>query len=195
MKKFAFLGIIFVCMLGIGLKSLGQNPQAPIVPPPLDDMPLESEPELPQPPASVTEGATTTPMSPEMMDPFLEGFFEDVGYAPTDRRDPFLPYLSPTMKLTQAPDVPLEPLQKFALTQLKLVGIIWDVGRPKALVEYPSGRSHIIIENTKVGQEMGYVAAIREGEIIVVEQLVNAEGRKSFQTKILKLSSTKGVAR
>ncbi len=187
MKKFALLGIIFTGLLAVGLKSLGQNPQEPIAPSSLEDMQ-----EIPDQTVAPTN-ALAPSLSPQMTDPFLEDFFEDIGYTPTDRRDPFLPYLSPTVKLTQAPSIPLEPLQKFALTQLKLVGIIWDVGRPKALVEDPSGRSHIIIENTKLGQEMGYVAAIREGEIIVVEQLVNAEGRKSFQTKILKLSSVKGV--
>ena len=87
--------------------------------------------------------------------------------------------------------VPLEPLQKFALSQLKVVGIIWDVGKPKALIEDPAGKSHIVIENTKMGPDMGYVAAIREGEVIVVEPLISPEGRKSYQTKILKLSSIK----
>lgn len=195
MKKFALLGIITISMLGIGLKSLGQNPTEP----PVDDMqvaPEEIDPsqEGQSPPAvdpNAPAAVQTAPLPPEMVDPFLEGFFEDIGYNPTDRRDPFLPYLSPTMKMAQAPDIPLEPLQKFALSQLKLVGIIWDVGKPKALIEDPGGRSHIILENTKLGQEMGYVAAIREGEIIVVEQLMNAEGRKTFQTKVLKLSSAK----
>src|SRR5690606_25012264 len=109
-------------------------------------------------------------------DPQFEGFFEDIGYNPTDRRDPFVPYINPELKLTLAQDVPLEPLQKVALGELKLIGIIWDVGRPKALVVDPAGKSHIIIENSKIGTERGYVAAIREGEVIVVEPLISPEG-------------------
>ncbi len=123
-------------------------------------------------------------------DPMFKDFFEDIGYTSVDKRDPFLPYLSPAQRLSQSPDVPLEPLQRFALSQLKLVGIIWDVGVPKALIQDPSGKSHIILENTKMGEQMGYVAAIREGEVIVVEQLLDQEGRKSFQTKVLKLTAS-----
>lgn len=143
-------------------------------------------------PTEVPVQAVVPPvLPPEMTDPLLEGFFEDSSYNPVDKRDPFLPYLNPAFKLAQVPQSSLEPLQKFALAELKLVGIIWDVGTPKALIADPSGKSHIILENTKMGNGMGYVAAIREGEIIVVEPQVSPDGRKSFQTKILKMTSAK----
>ncbi len=136
---------------------------------------------------------TEQPQQPEVVqaptDPLLEGFFEDINYNPTDRRDPFLPYINPELRLALSPEIPLEPLQKVALGELKLVGIIWDVGKPKALVADPAGKSHIIVENSKIGTERGYVAAIREGEVIVVEPLISPEGLKSFQTKVLKLSN------
>lgn len=180
MKSFVLLGIM-TGLFFVGINSFAQD----AVVPPVDDM--QVTPEVIDANAQVEQSQAPV----EIVDPFLEGFFEDTGYNPTGRRDPFVPYLSTTIKVGQAQDVPLEPLQKFALSELKLVGIIWDVGKPKALMVDPGGRSHIIIENTKLGQEMGYVAAIREGEIIVVEQLMNAEGRKIFQTKVLKLSSAK----
>jgi len=157
MKKFALLGIITISMLSFGLKSLGQNPTEPA----LDDM--QVAPEEIDPGVQALEQAPTVPTV--AVDPYLDGFFEDIGYNPTDRRDPFLPYMSPAIRMSQVKDAPLEPLQKFALSELKLVGIIWDVGRPKALLEDPRGKSHIILENTKLGQEMGYVAAIRAAQL------------------------------
>lgn len=189
MKKFAFLGLAFVSLVGVALTSLGQNTPAPVAPPAATDTaPLQ---EVMPDGATQTVAPDAPNLPPEMSDPLLEGFFEDIGYSPTDRRDPFLPYLNAAQRMAQGPEIPLEPLQKFALNQLKLIGIIWDVGKPKALIEDPGGRSHIIVENTKLGQELGYVAAIREGEIIVVEQSMNPEGKKLFQTKVLKLSSLK----
>jgi type IV pilus assembly protein PilP len=188
-KNFGLFLIILVA--AIGLNCQAQNPPAPDAPPP-QVAPAQTQVE---PPPQIPEGveATAHPKPPEMTDPLLEGFFEDIEYNPTDKRDPFLPYLSPAFRITKGAEVPLEPLQKFALSELKLIGIIWDVGTPKALIEDPSGKSHIIVENTKMGSGMGYVAAIREGEIIVVEQQISSEGKKSFETKILKLSSIKGT--
>lgn len=210
MKKFVFFTCIVASLglIAMGSKSFSQAPapqNAPVQPntatknpqpntpqpqvqqtqAPSDDFQIPSDAE----PAAQPTAPVANPLPPEMMDPLLEGFFEDVGYNPTDRRDPFLPYLTPSQRLTQGPQVILEPLQKFALAQLKLVGIIWDVGTPKALIQDPTGTSHIIVENTKLGQEMGYVAAIREGEIIVVEQQISSEGKKSFQTKVIKLAN------
>jgi type IV pilus assembly protein PilP len=204
MKKFA----LFICLglIIVGPKSLAQAPAPQSNPQPSQEPTQESlqEPVAPtddfqvpaddaqvaQPDQQQQAAPMANPLPPEMMDPLLEGFFEDVGYNPTDRRDPFLPYLTPSQKLAQGPQVVLEPLQKFSLAELKLVGIIWDVGKPKALIQDPTGTSHIIVENTKLGQEMGYVAAIREGEIIVVEQQISSEGKKSFQTKVIKLANT-----
>lgn len=200
MKKFTLLISLALLIMATELWAQNPAPQNPIqnpIPPPAqvpapqgaaEDFQIPEDAQ--QTDQTVQPPKVVNPLPPEMMDPLLEGFFEDVGYNPTDRRDPFLPYLTPSQRLSQGPDVILEPLQKFALIQLKLIGIIWDVGKPKALVQDPAGVSHIIIENTKIGSEMGYVAAIREGEVIVVEQQISSEGKKSFQTKIMKLSST-----
>lgn len=189
MKYFA---ILLVFLLFMGLTATAQEqPQAEQqmqgVEPSANETMIDPSTGTPVPEEEAAQAAMP---APPQEDPMFEGFFEDIGYSPVDKRDPFLPYLSPAQRLTQAPDIPLEPLQRFALNQLKLVGIIWDVGTPKALIEDPSGKSHIIVENTKLGEHLGYVAAIREGEVIVVEQLIDQEGRKSFQTKVLKLTAS-----
>lgn len=159
---------------------------------PIDDFVIE-DPSIPSPEEIMDSGNGDVANQAPLGHPnaaILEGFFEDINYSPTDKRDPFLPYLTMTkIKVVNAtPDSPLEPLQQFALDQLKIIGIIWDVGKPKALVSDPAGKSYIVTENTKVGRDFGYVAAIREGEVIVVEQVQDGQGNKSYQTKILKLS-------
>lgn len=114
----------------------------------------------------------------------LEGFFEEYEYDPTDKRDPFLAY-------HEAPDAPqnivLEPLQKFSLSSLQLVGIIWHVKQPKALFVDSEKRSHVVFENSKIGNNNGYVAAIREGEVVIVESRRDTDGRIQYETQVLKL--------
>lgn len=132
---------------------------------------------------------------PQGFDPALEGFFEDLNYTPQDKRDPFLPFLvlQKIKIVNEKQETTLEPLQEFALNELKVVGIIWDVGKPKALVVDPKGKSHIITESSKLGKDFGYVAAIREGEVIVIEEQFDTNSRRTFVTKILKISNSAGI--
>lgn len=134
---------------------------------------------------------SVVPVVPEGVDPALEGFYEDIQYSWEDKRDPFFPFLmlQKIKIVNERQQTGLEPLQQFALSELKLVGIIWDVGKPKALIVDPSGKSHIVTESAKMGKEFGYVAAIREGEIIVIEEQLDANAKRSFLTKILKINS------
>lgn len=132
---------------------------------------------------------------PQGFDPALEGFFEDINYTPQDKRDPFLPFLllQKIKIVNERQQTTLEPLQEFALNELKVIGIIWDVGKPKALIVDPKGKSHIITESSKLGKDFGYVAAIREGEVIVIEEQVDTNARRTFVTKILKMSNSAGL--
>lgn len=133
---------------------------------------------------------------PAGYDPALEGFLEENNYTPQDKRDPFFPFLmlQKIKIVNEKQQEVLEPLQQFALNELKVIGIIWDVGKPKALVVDPKGKSHIIAESAKMGKDFGYVAAIREGEIIVIEEQLDSAGKRTFLTKILKISNSAGAA-
>ena len=54
-------------------------------------------------------------------------------------RDPFRPMTLRT-KVSKAPRENLSPLERYELSQLKLVGIVWDIKEPRAMVE-DSGRA------------------------------------------------------
>lgn len=143
----------------------------------------------------VPHSATIVQEVPQGFDPALEGFFENFEYDPHDQRDPFLPFLVlQRIKIVNEREAEvLEPLQAFALSELQVVGIIWDVGKPKALVVDPKGKSYIIEENAKIGKDFGYVAAIREGEVIIIEEQLDGNANKSFVTKILKIQAGDGI--
>jgi len=123
--------------------------------------------------------------------PSFTGFFEPFIYNPRGRRDPFaqvIPDRQANRGQVNGPDL---PLQQFELKDLKLTGIIWDVSRPRAMLKDPKGRVHIVGPNAKLGKRNGYIAVIREGELVIVET-VEEDGRLLSSTKIVKLDTNQG---
>jgi type IV pilus assembly protein PilP len=110
----------------------------------------------------------------------------DYVYDPTGKRDPFKPFrvirVSSTRK--EIPREQLEPLQRWDLDRLQIIGILWDVGVPRAMIRDPDGTVYTIIKNSKIGRNEGYVAAIREGEIVVVETKYD-EDRPIKETRVI----------
>jgi type IV pilus assembly protein PilP len=112
----------------------------------------------------------------------LQDSFE---YNPEGKRDPFMPYEAPTAILDSAKPIgPVKPLQKFSVEQLKVQGIIWGVEDPIAMVEAPNKKIYYVREREKIGNNNGYVAQIREGELVIVESFVH-RGNITSQVKVL----------
>jgi type IV pilus assembly protein PilP len=116
----------------------------------------------------------------------LEGFLEPFIYDEVNRRDPFLAYgvAAPTGE-TEAPRI-LAPIQKFPLSDFRLVGVLWDVKTPKAMVVTSNNELFIVERDQSIGIDNGYVAAIRESEIVVVEP-VKKRGDVTYKTTVLRM--------
>ena len=120
------------------------------------------------------------------------GLLETFLYDPSGRRDPFAPY-----KIDEAETVtdadgealgPLLPLQRFSLSELKLIGIIWDTTDPKALFVDPTGKYWPAVGiDDRVGNKNGYIAAIREGEVIIIETSKGRDGEILYIPQVLKV--------
>jgi type IV pilus assembly protein PilP len=115
----------------------------------------------------------------------LVGIIEDYNYTPAGKRDPFTPFERSTNTTTMGP---IWPLQKYDLEQLKLVGVIWEVKIPKAMILDPSGHGYVVTVNERIGRNNGYIARIREGEIVVVENILGSDGKATYVTKLMKLN-------
>jgi len=77
----------------------------------------------------------------------------------------------------RAPGRPLGPLERFDLSALKLVGIVWgDLGR-KALIKAPDGKSYFATLDTYMGKYSGKVIAIEDDHLVIEEQYVTAEDK------------------
>jgi type IV pilus assembly protein PilP len=67
--------------------------------------------------------------------------------------------------------LPLTPLQKIDVGQLKVVGIIISPTGNTALVEDPSHKGYVITPGTYVGSNFGRVSKILEDRVIVEEEV------------------------
>lgn len=114
-------------------------------------------------------------------------------YDTASRRDPFKEFRLDILANRTEEGVfvgPLRPLQRFDLDKIIPVAIIWDVESPKAMFVDPTNKVHVLGKDERIGRNNGYIATIREGEIVVIET-VKRRGQLSFKTSILKVGSSK----
>jgi Tfp pilus assembly protein PilP len=77
------------------------------------------------------------------------------------------------------------------LGQLKLVGVVWHVKEPNAMIEDSVGLGYIIKVGTPIGTNEGKVKAIKPNEVIVEEAYVDLFGAKKKRDVSMKLSVEK----
>lgn len=95
-------------------------------------------------------------------------------YNPIGLRDPFRTFLN---FADGNRDVsPRTPLQAHDIEQYQLVGIIWGVDRPRALVQDPEGTGHVMEIGTYIGKNWGKVTQINSNEVIVTEEYQTIDG-------------------
>ncbi|MBK7844694.1 MAG: pilus assembly protein PilP [Bdellovibrionales bacterium] len=117
----------------------------------------------------------------------FQTFLEPFIYDPKNRKDPFKPYVEIDSIDQGEMQGPLLPLQRFDLNEIHLVGIIWDVGSPRAMFLDPTNTVHIIGKNERIGRNNGYIAMIREGEVVIVEA-TRKEDEVIYTTTVMKIS-------
>lgn len=154
--------------------------------PPSNSVPSK-EPSIPPPPPGnetpVGDGVTAAGSVHE----FMQG--EDYRYDPTGKRDPFKVFRAMRVVKPESTASKVDvsdPLQRWELDRLQVVGILWDVRAPRAMVRDPDGALYTITKNSKIGRNEGFVAAIREGEVVVIEMRYD-EGQSFKETRVMEL--------
>ena len=102
------------------------------------------------------------------------------GAAPTPAlkegsRDPFRP-MTLRAKIDTRARENLSPLERLDLSQLKVVGIIWDIKEPRALVEDTAGLGYVVKVGTPIGSNDGTVKAIHRNQVVVEESAADVYG-------------------
>jgi type IV pilus assembly protein PilP len=119
-------------------------------------------------------------------------------YVPAGKIDPFAP---PFQDKAERPkvegklkrrEVPLTPLTRVDLSQLKLTAIILAGRGNKALVEEASGKGYVVAVGTDIGNKAGRVAEILIDRVVVDEEVENITGGYSIKKRELTLQKPPG---
>ena len=115
------------------------------------------------------DGSAARQFTPEQAKGIVSALISPYTFSEDARKDPFL-----HPEILQPPDSlpahgPFKPLQEFDISSLKVRAILWSVRQPRALVETPTGQTYTVSLGERLGNKNGYVALIREGEVVVVE--------------------------
>lgn len=116
----------------------------------------------------------------------------EFSYEPAGRRDPFRSYEWEHLKREFADSQQSGPLEQYDLTQLSVVGVVWDVGRARALVRDPSGMSYVVAAGARVGKNDGMVTRIDDNLVVVRERYVDLYGNESSQDVELRIRASDG---
>ena len=98
-------------------------------------------------------------------------------YNPAGKPDPFKPFIQLTPIREGIRTTPLTPLQKYDISQLKLVAIIAAPEGNIALVEDSTGRGYFIKRGTEIGKNEGKVTKILKDRIIIEELYLDVWGQ------------------
>jgi type IV pilus assembly protein PilP len=103
------------------------------------------------------------------------------------RRDPFRP-ITLNLRTNVRHRENLSPLERFELGQLKLVGIIWNIKNPTALVEDTSGLGYTVKAGTPIGSNDGKVKLIGPDALLIEEEYIDLYGTKKKREVSMRLA-------
>lgn len=110
---------------------------------------------------------------------------EEYNYNPIGKRDPFRSFLADEL----APDTRkvVTPLQRYDLDQMNVIGIIWGISSPRAMITTPDGKGYVVQKGTLIGKNWGKVSRITQDEVIISEEYRDFEGKLIVTEVPLKL--------
>lgn len=106
------------------------------------------------------------------------------------RRDPFRPFTL-NLRATVRRRDNLSPLERYEVGQLKLVGIIWNIKNPTALVEDTSGLGYTVRVGTPIGANDGKVKKISPDALLIEEEYLDLYGAKKKREVSMRLAAEK----
>ena len=104
----------------------------------------------------------------------------EYSYNPVGKPDPFKPFLQLTSVREGSRSGVLTPLQKYDISQLKLVAIISSPEGNTALVEDATGKGYFLKKGTFIGKNDGKVTKILKDKVIIEEVYQDIFGQSKF---------------
>jgi type IV pilus assembly protein PilP len=107
------------------------------------------------------------------------------------KRDPFRPFTLNIVKAGLPSPKSLSPLERYELGQLKLVGVIWDVKQPNAIVEDAAGLGYVVRTGTPIGSNEGKIKRIQPAGLVIEEFETDVFGTKRRIERNMRLATEK----
>ena len=119
-------------------------------------------------------------------------FGNDFTYSGAGRRDPFRSFEWEQLKLDALNADESTPLERFDVSQLSLLGVVWDVYSARALIQDPSGMSYVIGAVARLGKNDGRVIRIDDNLVIVKETYVDYLGEETIKDIEMRIRASEG---
>jgi Tfp pilus assembly protein PilP len=116
----------------------------------------------------------------------------DFTYDPTGKRDPFRSFEWERPDRRHPGGSPRTPLEKFDLSQLDVVAVVWRTDNAKALVQDPAGQSYIVGYGAKIGKNDGRITRIEDNLVVVKETYVDHLGQKTRKDIEMRIRGSEG---
>jgi type IV pilus assembly protein PilP len=102
-------------------------------------------------------------------------------YNPEDRRDPFIALVKekPDIKALPPdidPNRPRGPLERFDLSTLKLVGIVWGELGYRGMIRAPDNKGYFVARGMYMGVNGGQVVEVAPDRLVIEEKYKDTEG-------------------
>jgi len=111
-------------------------------------------------------------------------------YDRSNKRDPFRSFEWERPDRQQAEE--RGPLERFDVSQLSLVAVVWKTGNGRALIKDPSGQSYVIAKGTRIGKNEGHVIEISDNLVVVKETYVDYLGQESTKDIEMRIRASQG---
>lgn len=108
-------------------------------------------------------------------------------YSPMGKRDPFQAPMKAQAK--RRPRENLSPLERYEIGQLSLVGVVWDIKDPRAMVEDSSGLGYIVRVGTPIGPNEGKIKQIKPAEVVIEENFIDFYGARKNREVSMRIVS------
>lgn len=162
MKKYTFTIGMLTAALFLGSCSDTPKPAAPASAPAAQKTTVSA----PSTSAAVTSAPSTTAAA---------ALAPVYAYNPQGRRDPFTPLIIREEK--KAMVGARTPLERYAIHEFKLAGIVWGGLGYHAMLEGPDGKGYFVKTGTIMGQNRGVVKKITQNTMLVEEQYKDPLGQ------------------
>lgn len=111
-------------------------------------------------------------------------------YDPVGKRDPFRSFV--LERLQNVDSETKGPLEQFELSQLAVMGVVWETQEARALIADPSGQGYIVSAGDPIGKNDGEVVAIDDNLVLVRETYVDYVGDQTTKQIEMRVRQSQG---